>query len=92
MFRLIYFFIIYLLSANFVMSISIEEVKSSTEYYFGSGVAENEKEASDIALNELVKQIAIFVKTSFRNIINETNNDYTEPVTWAATGANHGRV
>lgn len=56
------------------------QVKSSGDYYFGSGIATTANEARDKALKELTSQIAVRVASSFQQKVQETGKGIQEDV------------
>lgn len=51
----------------------VEEIKNSSDYYWGEGVSSNLKEAEDLSLNRLLEQISINIYSSFEGILTETD-------------------
>ena len=63
-----------LLSLNLVAQ-NWDYIQTSGEYYYGVGYGENEKEASERAMAELIGMIASHVSSEFNYImLNEENN------------------
>lgn len=56
-------------------------IKSSNMYYWGESVAETEKEAYDMALAQLIQNIAVTVTSEFQKNIIENNRKIEENVT-----------
>jgi hypothetical protein len=77
---------------------SIQHIKSSGQYYYGTGIAVNEPEANDAALSELTKSIAVRVTSEFKRDVVETSKDFSETVnnilsTYSlATITNHEKI
>lgn len=57
---------------------SIKLIKSSNEYYHGTGISQNIDEARDRALSQLTKQIAVRVSSSFEEKLKESDSQITE--------------
>jgi hypothetical protein len=80
----LYFFIFsILITCPFILSAQSEfqkkeTIKSSNQYYWGECQMENEKEASDCALEMLTQSIAVNVYTEFKHKIAETNQNLKE--------------
>jgi hypothetical protein len=55
-------------------------MKASGAYYWGEGVSENQHEAEDQAMNELLGKIAVNVSSSFENVVKGVNDEYVENV------------
>ncbi len=61
-------------------SLDIAAIKSSGNYYYGSGQSFSEVEARDNALAELTSQISVTVSQSFKQKLSEVNMELTEQV------------
>ena len=57
-----------------------DAIKKSGDYYYGTGISEVEAEARDYALDELTKQIAVKVSSSFKHKIKESGTAIDENV------------
>lgn len=57
-----------------------EIIKHSDTYYWGDAKSENEKEAEDIALSQLTKQIAVTIASSYERKVVETERNFKENV------------
>ena len=55
----------------FAQQFSKSFIKNSNQYYYGSGISQNESEAQDRALSELTSQIAVKVSSTFKEKISE---------------------
>lgn len=55
-----------------------ESIKRSDTYYWGEAISENQDEASERALSQLTRQIAVLVSSDFRNKVTEDNGDISE--------------
>ncbi len=60
---------------------SVQYIKNSGQYYYGVGIAGTEQEASDAALANLTRNIAIIVSAEFQRNMVETNLKLEETVT-----------
>ncbi|MFC1552510.1 hypothetical protein ACFL6P_08105 [Candidatus Latescibacterota bacterium] len=56
-------------------AITMEELRISGEFYYGHGISENAREASDMALNDLTNQISVTITSDFQNKVTQTNSD-----------------
>ena len=59
---------------------SVQLIKNSGQYYYGTGIAITEQEATDAALSELTKSIAVRVTSEFNRDVIETSKDFNETV------------
>ena len=67
-----------LVAVNFTSElhgITLEELRISGEYYFGHGISENAREASDMALDELTKHISVTIASDFQHKVVQKNSD-----------------
>ncbi|MEI7812494.1 MAG: hypothetical protein WCJ01_08720 [Ignavibacteria bacterium] len=82
----------------FAQQMSVERIKNSGHYYYGTGSAIIEQEATDEALSELTKSIAVRVSSEFNRDVIETSKDVNETVksilnTYSlATITNHEKI
>ena len=65
---------------SYVFAQTIEEIKLSDDYYYGSGTSEVYQEASDMALKELTSQISVRVFSSLSSKIKQTNKKIEQSV------------
>lgn len=56
----------------------LETIKNSGNYIFGIGVGDAIPEADDAAIQRLVSQISVEVESSYKNFIEETDDDLNE--------------
>jgi len=73
----IFLFVVFMISANASDKNSI--IKAG-EYYYGTGISIDVKEARDLALAELTSQISVFVSSRFESNLIETINGISENV------------
>lgn len=59
----------------FGQPITKDKIKNSNAYYFGDATAEQEQEASDHALKNLVQSIAVNISSQMTRIVTEKNGD-----------------
>ncbi len=78
--KLLLLFTLILNTIVFPQSFDKETIKKSRDYYYGEASSENGKEAEDIALSRLTKQISVTVSSSFERTLNETTEDLQETV------------
>jgi len=64
----------------FAQEPSIDKIIKSGQYYYGKGIADNEKEATDVALSELSKNISLIVSHEFKRTVTEKNENINETV------------
>ncbi len=55
--------------------ITKDKIKNSNAYYFGDATAEQEQEASDHALKNLVQSIAVNISSQMTRVVTEKNGD-----------------
>jgi hypothetical protein len=78
--KLLLLFVIIFNTIVCAQSIDKESIKKSKDYYYGEASSENGKEAEDIALSRLTKQISVTVSSSFERTLNETTENLQETV------------
>ena len=78
--KLLLLFVIIFNTTFYAQSIDKESIKKSKDYYYGEASSENGKEAEDIALSRLTKQISVTVSSSFERTLNETSENLQETV------------
>ena len=71
-------FIAIIVSTLSAQELSKQEIKNSNDYYWGEATSENEQEASDLALANLTKQIAVRVSSNFKNKVTEADGNIEE--------------
>ena len=76
--KYLYLSIIIFSSLSYCQQLNKIEIRNSHQYYWGEASSENEQEASDIALTNLTKQIAVRVSSDFKNKVTETNGNVEE--------------
>lgn len=57
----------------FAQTVSKESVRSSNQYYWGEATADNEQEASDHALKNIVQSIAVGISSQMTRVVTEKN-------------------
>ncbi|KAA3620142.1 MAG: hypothetical protein DWQ05_05275 [Calditrichaeota bacterium] len=72
--------VLLLMIFNLIQAQTKEQIKNSTDYYYGSGVSSNVREARDRALEELTEQIAVRVAKSFELKIQESSGNLDDNV------------
>ena len=72
--------IVSFLLISHVFALTIEDIKNSGEYYYGSGTSDVFQEASDMALRELTNQISVRVYSSFENKIQLSNKKIKQSI------------
>lgn len=78
--KIILSLIVSLLMISNVFALTIDDIMSCGEYYYGSGSSEIFREASDMALKELTSQISVRVFSSIKSKIKQTNKKLEQSV------------
>ncbi|HOP50503.1 MAG TPA: hypothetical protein PK887_07770 [Ignavibacteriales bacterium] len=71
---------IFIFLSNIIFAQNIDEIKKSNNYYWGEAIADNQKEAEDLALGRLLNQISVTVSQSYQKIIEENEKNLKETV------------
>lgn len=72
------FLLIFFLGYNLLLGITIQEIKKSNKYIYGTGKADTKKDADEIAIKDLLSQISVQVESSFKDVIIEKNGKVHE--------------
>ena len=74
------FLLVFISHALFAQDVDKQFIIRSGQYYYGTGVSQDENEARDRALSELTSQIAVHVASSFRRVVTETGEKFNDSV------------